>query len=63
MIALETSCKSVAGPVSSKIQPQYLDRWAIIYVRQSSPQQVLEHRESREVRKFRRSASLGGNCL
>ncbi len=31
---------------SSKIQPSHLERWAIVYVRQSSPQQVLEHRES-----------------
>jgi DNA invertase Pin-like site-specific DNA recombinase len=29
-----------------KIQARHLDRLAIVYVRQSSPQQVLEHRES-----------------
>lgn len=29
-----------------KIQPRHLDRLAIVYVRQSSAQQVLEHRES-----------------
>ena len=33
-----------AGP--SKIQPRHLDRLAIVYVRQSSLQQVHEHRES-----------------
>jgi DNA invertase Pin-like site-specific DNA recombinase/transposase-like protein len=33
---------------TSKIQNQHLDRLAIVYVRQSSPQQVLENRESRE---------------
>jgi len=59
MIALETSCKSVAGPVSSKIQPQHLDRWAIIYVRQSSPQQVLEHRESTALQYALRQKAIG----
>lgn len=33
---------------TSKIQRQHLDREAKVYVRQSSPQQVLENRESRE---------------
>jgi DNA invertase Pin-like site-specific DNA recombinase len=32
------------GP--GKIQPHHRDRLAVVYVRQSSPQQVLEHRES-----------------
>ena len=31
---------------SDKIRPHHLDRLAVVYVRQSSPQQVLEHRES-----------------
>lgn len=31
---------------SSKITPLHLDRLAIVYVRQSSPKQVLENRES-----------------
>jgi DNA invertase Pin-like site-specific DNA recombinase len=33
---------------TSKIQDRHLDRLAIVYVRQSTPQQVLENRESRE---------------
>lgn len=33
---------------ASKIRDQHLDRLAMVYVRQSSPQQVLENRESRE---------------
>jgi DNA invertase Pin-like site-specific DNA recombinase len=33
---------------TSKIRDGHLDRLAIVYVRQSSPQQVLENRESRE---------------
>ncbi|HEY9855121.1 MAG TPA: recombinase family protein [Stenomitos sp.] len=33
---------------SSKITDLHLDRIAIVYVRQSDPQQVLNHRESRE---------------
>ena len=32
---------------ASRIGPQQLDRLAVIYIRQSSPQQVLDHRESR----------------
>jgi DNA invertase Pin-like site-specific DNA recombinase len=34
---------------SSKIRARHLDRSAIVYVRQSSPQQVIEHRESAEL--------------
>jgi DNA invertase Pin-like site-specific DNA recombinase len=41
-----------AAPVglraTSKIRREHLDRLAMVYVRQSSPQQVLENRESRE---------------
>ncbi len=36
----------VPGLSSAKIQEQHLERLAIVYIRQSSPQQVLEHRES-----------------
>jgi DNA invertase Pin-like site-specific DNA recombinase len=32
---------------ASKVGPAQLDRIAIVYIRQSSPQQVLDHRESR----------------
>jgi DNA invertase Pin-like site-specific DNA recombinase len=35
------------GMRSSKIQPRHLERLAIVYVRQSSPQQVLQHGESK----------------
>ena len=31
---------------SPKLQPWHLDRLAVVYVRQSSPQQVAENRES-----------------
>jgi len=31
---------------SPKIQPRHLEKLAVVYVRQSSPQQVLQHRES-----------------
>ena len=34
---------------TAKIQPGHQGRLAIVYVRQSSPQQVLEHRESAEL--------------
>src|SRR5262245_54188647 len=33
---------------AAKIQAPHLDRLAIVYIRQSTPQQVNEHRESRE---------------
>jgi DNA invertase Pin-like site-specific DNA recombinase len=40
---------AVFGPrATSKIQHVHFDRLAIVYVRQSSPQQVIENRESRE---------------
>jgi hypothetical protein len=31
---------------SSKIQPRHRDRMAVVYVRQSNPQQVKDHKES-----------------
>ena len=33
---------------SSKVHHEHLEKLAIVYVRQSSPKQVMEHRESRE---------------
>ena len=39
----------ITGQYPAKIQRQHLERWAIVYVRQSSPQQVQQHRESAEV--------------
>ncbi len=53
------------GPIgssySSKIQPGHLDRLAIVYVRQSTPQQVAENRESgaRQYGLAQRAAELG----
>ena len=46
---------------TSKIQARHLDRLAIVYVRQSSPQQVLEHRESAALQYDlrRRAVALG----
>lgn len=42
MIATESSC--LAMP--SRVQPRHLERLAVIYVRQSTAQQVQDHRES-----------------
>src|SRR4051812_14158109 len=39
---------AVGGLRSSKIRDRHLGRLAIVYIRQSSPQQLLEHKESRE---------------
>jgi DNA invertase Pin-like site-specific DNA recombinase len=37
----------MTGPLRSpKIKPRHLDRSAVVYVRQSTPQQVVEHQES-----------------
>jgi len=52
------------GPVvwgAGKVRPRHLDRVAIVYVRQSSPQQVLEHRESAALQYDlrRRAVALG----
>jgi DNA invertase Pin-like site-specific DNA recombinase len=45
---LTAAAPAIGGLRSSKIRDRHLDRLAVVYVRQSSPQQVLEHRESRE---------------
>ena len=37
---------AAVSPTISKIRPEHLDKLAIVYVRQSSPQQVRENRES-----------------
>lgn len=46
--AVEPDRPDRRGVRSAKIRDRHLDRLAIVYVRQSSPQQVLEHKESRE---------------
>src|SRR5207248_5774441 len=40
------------------IQAPHLDRWAIVYVRQSHPQQVQRHRESAHVQTQLRERAL-----
>ncbi len=40
--------RSTSAFHSSKIHHEHLEKLAVVYVRQSSPKQVLEHRESRE---------------
>ena len=59
-------CLASVGPVanpfgSSKIRPPHLDRLAIVYVRQSTPHQVLANRESAEMQYAlaRRAVALG----
>jgi hypothetical protein len=43
-----TACGPLAaGGRPGKIRPHHLERLAIVYVRQSSPQQIVEHPESR----------------
>jgi DNA invertase Pin-like site-specific DNA recombinase len=43
-----TTANLAVSPRPSKVQPWHIDRLAIVYVRQSSVQQVLENRESTE---------------
>src|SRR5437867_6499542 len=49
--AQEASAPTPRAPIvgfgSAKVQSWHLERLAFVYVRQSSPQQVVEHRESR----------------
>jgi hypothetical protein len=55
-VCVKSQSPAAASPVTaafgpratSKIQNMHFDRLAIVYVRQSSPQQVIENRESRE---------------
>jgi DNA invertase Pin-like site-specific DNA recombinase len=48
-------------PASGKLRPWHLDRAAIVYVRQSTPQQVLDHQEStaRQYALVDRAVALG----
>ena len=41
-----SSSAALGRASSSKVLPGHLDRLAVVYVRQSSPKQVLDHRES-----------------
>ena len=47
-VSAATSATTFGLRSTSKIKDLHLDRLAMVYVRQSSPQQVLENRESRE---------------
>jgi DNA invertase Pin-like site-specific DNA recombinase len=46
--APDGAAQAPRGRRSLKIRDRHLDRLAVVYVRQSSPQQVLDHKESRE---------------
>jgi len=46
MIATESAPTGTSLATSSKVQPHHRERLAVVYVRQSTAQQVLEHRES-----------------
>jgi DNA invertase Pin-like site-specific DNA recombinase len=46
MIITEPVAAGCMSATPGKIQPHHLERSAVVYVRQSSPHQVLEHRES-----------------
>src|SRR3954469_4380458 len=48
-------------PFAHKIRPRHVERLAVVYIRQSSPQQVLSNRESTDLQYQlrRRAAELG----
>lgn len=52
---------SRSTPAAGKIQPHHLNRWAVVYVRQSTAKQVLDNREStdRQYQLAGRAADLG----
>jgi len=56
-----TSVISNSGVFSTKVKPSHLDKLAIVYVRQSTQQQVLENREStaRQYALVDRAVALG----
>ena len=56
-----TSPHADTGVFSTKVKPSHLDKLAIVYVRQSTPQQVLENREStaRQYALVDRAVALG----
>ena len=63
-LSVEPGRREPAGPIvwgAGKVRPRHLERVAIVYVRQSSPQQVLEHRESAALQYDlrRRAVALG----
>lgn len=46
--AMASTSPAVRRSASAKLSERHLDKMAVVYVRQSSPQQISEHRESRE---------------
>jgi DNA invertase Pin-like site-specific DNA recombinase len=54
-----TTSESLAGIRPAKIALHHLERWAIVYVRQSHPQQVQRHRESAQVQANLQQLALG----
>lgn len=58
MITTEAPAVGSQTVGSSKIQPHHRERLAVVYVRQSSPRQVLEHRESTALQYNLRSRAL-----
>src|SRR5271157_2712866 len=54
-----TTSELLAGNRPAKIALHHLERWAIVYVRQSHPQQVLRLRESAQVQANLQQLALG----
>lgn len=58
MIRAEASGAGLESWVAAKIQPRHHERVAMVYVRQSTPQQVLENRESTALQYGLRSRAI-----
>ena len=46
--AMTPTSPAIHRSVTAKVSDRHLDRLAVVYVRQSSPQQIFDHKESRE---------------
>jgi hypothetical protein len=45
--AMRPTSPTIHRSVTAKLSDRHLDRLAVVYVRQSSPQQIFDHKESR----------------
>src|ERR1700687_3971996 len=50
---------TLTDPPSPKVRSRHLDRLAIVYVRQSTPHQVADHRESADLQYQLRRVAVG----
>ena len=61
-VGREAPFQPPTSSVPAKIQPHHQDRLAVVYVRQSTAQQVLEHRESTALQYSLRRRAIEWGC-